>query len=150
MWFNSILLSYRACISGLAIWDIEWQGIFWFLIPGVKQWPFLWPLGVTYHSTETQNKAISLGNQYKTGQNLTLMVPQTHFWAFYTLDSGNVTSALPYTYFRAFLHMKWWELFEIWYQGSFAGLSVAPRRSNITLWRLKRSPFSRKIDKKSS
>ena len=68
---------------------MEWQGIFWFLIPGVKQWPFLWPLGVKYHSTETQNKAISLGNQYKTGQNLTLIVPQTHFWAFYTLDSGN-------------------------------------------------------------
>ena len=68
---------------------MKWQEIFWFLIPGVIQWPFYGPWGVKYYSTETQTMAIFLWNWYKTGQNVTLTVPLTYFWAFYTWNGGN-------------------------------------------------------------
>ena len=92
---------------------MEWQEIFWFLIPGFIQWPCYGPWGVKYYSTETQKMAISLWNWYKI-QNW----PKPHF-------KGSTDLLL------SLLHMKWWELFEIWYQGSFVCLSMDPRRSYI-------------------
>ena len=171
---------------------MKWQEIFWFLIPGVIQWPFRGPWGVKYYSTETQKMAIFLWNWYKTGQNVTLTIPQTYFWAFYTWNGGNClrfdtrahllaflwppeSQILPHkdskeVYFRGksiqnlvkmsprlsprltfehFTHENSENCFRFDTRGSSVGLSMAPRRSNITLWRLKRSPFSKKIDNKS-
>ena len=45
-----------------AISDMEWQGIFWFLIPGVIKGPLYGFWGMKFYSTETQNRVISLGN----------------------------------------------------------------------------------------
>ena len=113
---------HRLAFEPFACWEV---GIVWDLIPGLICWPFYGPKKVKYYPTKTQKKSVFKENWYK-------------IWLKRHLGS-------PVDLLLSLLHMKLWELFEIWCQGSFVGLSMAPTRSNIALWILKKVNFQGKL-----
>ena len=85
------------------------MGIVWDLTSGLICWPFYGPKKLKHCPTKTQKKSVFQQNQYKI------------WWKRHLSSFVDLLLSL--------LYMKWWELFEIWYQGSFVGLSMDPRRS---------------------